>query len=137
MADWYGTSRTNMVYIDNLDGLKESLEPFDITIDEREDGSVLFSSRESCNGDFPAFGSTDEDEELEFSWEEHVMPFVKEGEVLIVMSSGAVKYQYVTGYADAYVRKGSDVQSIGLDLNHIYDLASEKLGIFPRTRAEY
>ena len=140
MANWHGTSRTNYVYVDDIDLLKETLAPFDITIDVSNDG-VMFSSRESDSGSFPSFvyvqHDDQEDKELVFDWKEHVMPYVKEGEVLIVMSVGAEKYRYVTGYSEAYVRKGTDIQSIGLDIGEIYELASEELGILPRTRAEY
>lgn len=139
MANWHGTSRTNYVFVDDIDLLKEALAPFDITIDQDERG-VMFSSRESDNGEFPSCTyiqrDGEEDEEIFFSWKEHVMPYVKEGEVLIAMEVGAEKYRFVTGYAEAYVRKGEDVQSIDIDLNQIYAMASEKFGIVPRTRAE-
>ena len=137
MANWYGRSRTNMVHIEDMEALKNSLEIFDISIYEREDGTVSFTDGDSTNGSFPSLLMTDEGEEIEFTWEKHVMPFVKENEMLIVMSSGAERRRYVTGYADAYVRRGTEVTSTGLDLNDIYAVAAVELGVHPQTRAEY
>lgn len=140
MANWYGTARSNYVFVDDIELLKEALAPFDVAVDQDERG-VMFSSRENEYGAFPNIAYIDseeqEDEEIEFSWKEHVMPYVKEGEVLIIMEVGAEKHRYITGYSEAYVRKGQDIQCLSINLNQIYEMASEKFGIVPRTLAEY
>lgn len=48
----------------------------------------------------------DDDEEIEFSFEKHVVPYLAEGQVLIATAAGAEKLRYITGWATAYAWDG-------------------------------
>lgn len=69
------------------------------------------------------------DGDYEFSWEDHIMPMVAEGEVFIVMEAGAEKLRYISGYAEAYCRKGKEVGMTALSLYDIYEKASGAFGV--------
>jgi hypothetical protein len=135
MANWYGTSRTNYFHCDRP-ALVEALKPFDLAIHDGTDGMVMLSPGEmSDTGDWPSFGSYEREgeedwpEEVEFSFERHVMPHVFEGEVVIAMSAGAEKLCYVTGNAEAYVRQGAETRTAYLSLHEIYNIAAEKFQV--------
>ncbi len=68
------------------------------------------------------------DEELEFSWN-LLMPFIKEGEVLVAMESGAEAMRYIGGYAEAFVRRGNEVKSVSVSLHDIYKKAASEFGV--------
>jgi hypothetical protein len=97
------------------------------------DGTVMFMDEDGLDGHWPSFSHDGTDM---FSWEEHVMPFIKEGEVLVVMQSGAEKHRYVTGCAEAYVRKGKRVRSVFVTLDDIYEKAAKKFKLPFRPTAE-
>lgn len=81
-------------------------------------------------GGWSRFGWNDETgDEVEFDMATHIMAFVKEGDVVIVMESGAEKLRYVTGWAKAYVRQGDAVRECGVDLDEIYGKAAIEFGI--------
>lgn len=67
--------------------------------------------------------------EYEFSWEEHIMPMIAEGEVFVIMEAGSEKIRYVTGYAQAYVRQGSSVRCVTVSLDDIYQKASSEFKV--------
>lgn len=138
MSSWYGTSRTNYVQIINLDGLREFLKQCDLNIGQHSSSSdmfAFFAGDMSEDGEWPVFYTVEipdpEDpdstleEEREFDFATDIMPFVAEGQVLVVMSAGAEKQCYVSGYSEAFIRKGEDVQSVSLNLNDIYALAAK------------
>jgi len=126
MANWYGTSRSNYVRMADLEGFKKAVEPFDLNYDEK-DGLVVFFCSDSSDGGWPGFGEDEETgEELEFSFEEHVVPYLADGEVLITMQAGAENLRYVSGYAAAYT-KGESTLYVSLD--DIYKKAAEEWGI--------
>ena len=129
MANYYATARTNHVQIEDMKGLRKSLEPFEIDISGGELHCLL------------ALGECGwlmyNDEDIQFSFEEHVMPFVKEGECLITMEIGSEKLRSLTGEAAAYVRRGKEITSTYVNLNNIYRLAQEELGCENITQAEY
>lgn len=130
MADWYGAARSNYVRIKDMEGLKASLEPFEIEIshgsDENE-GKICLLGSSADNGGMPSYIWEDgTDEMIEFSFAEHVCPFMEDGEILVVMESGAEKLRYITGYASAYNAKGDAVH---VSLSDIYTKAAEFFNI--------
>lgn len=132
--DWQGCARTNYVRVENLEGLEASLEPFDIKVYPHPKGEdyYMLSSTEA-DGGWPTWVAADEDAEdaidIEFSFEEHVMPFIAEGEALIVQDGGGGRFRYAARFAGAYVRDGDRVLSESVTIDDIYKLAAEKLGI--------
>jgi len=149
MSQWYGTARTNYFHCD-LAALAEAIEPFDLRVYEGGDGLVMLSPSEmSDDGGWPSWAQIDApdpedagetiEKEIEFSFEEYVMPYVVEGEVVIAMSAGAEKLRYVSGNALAFCRRGLEVQIVHISLQDIYALSAEKFAV-PResiTACEY
>ena len=68
-------------------------------------------------------------DEAEFSWEQHIMPFVAEGEVLVAQEIGAEKLRYLTGHATAFIRRGETIQKVGVSISDIYEEAAETFGV--------
>lgn len=140
MADWNGSARTNFVRIKDKQGLIASLEPFgDIHLGwhpKFPDSVVCFDGSRSEFGGFPSTVWDEEDNEVEFSWAEHVAPFLAEGEVLVFMESGSEKLRYISGHAGAITWDGREVV---IYLGDIYRMAAEKFGVDVNciTRAEY
>lgn len=129
MANWYGAARSNKFTVVDMDGFKTALAPFgDIEISEC-DGKVCLLVIGGDYGGWPLVVFDDQDEEIEFDPTVHIMPYVKEGEVVVLMEAGAEKLRYITGNAQAYVRIGDKVKTEYLDLNHIYHNAADKFGI--------
>ena len=129
MANWIGTSRTNYVLCTDRTGLVNSLEGFAIDVRFNDDDQVMFMDEGSDDGNWPFYRTTEEGEEEDFDWALHVMPFIAEGEVLVVAQAGAEKRRYVTGWSEAYVRKGKEVSSVAVSINDIYQKASHEFGI--------
>lgn len=127
MANWYGASRTNYFHCDDRAALETAIEPFDLQIMPGSYETLLMlAPSELSEGGWPIFAITEDDVEIEFSFEKIVMPHVKEGEVVITMSAGAEKLRYVTGQAQAFIRKGEEVRSCALSLNDIYAKAAAR-----------
>ena len=84
-----------------------------------------------------ALGVTEDDLEddldsggdVEFSWEQHIMPFIAENEVLVVVIAGAEKLRYVTGFAQALIRRGDEVSTTTIRLSGIYSKAAQEFGV--------
>lgn len=132
MADWNGFARTNFFPVVDIEGLKASLKPFDgdLFIEEHDKNKGHFSLEGAGQyGGFPTSILDDDSKEISFDFAEHVMPFVRENFVVITMESGAEKLRYITGYSEAYVRKGSVVEQTILTLQDIYEKAAETFGV--------
>jgi hypothetical protein len=133
MANWTGAARTNYVRISNLEGLKESLDIFPLSIDKHPAHADFYCiDSDDEYGGWPtcAWVETENgDQEVEFSFSSHVMPFVAEGEVLVAFECGWEKLRYLTGVSQAFVRKGAEIKSVEIGLEQIYQKASEELGV--------
>jgi hypothetical protein len=138
MANWYGSARTNYVRVSDMEALKENVLNFGIKMVEK-DGKVAFFPDDYSDGDFPYSMDDDEGNEIIFSWEDIIMPYIAELEVFVVMCCGAEKLRYITGDAQAYCRKGSTVQFCGVNLNDIFSKAALEfdVDITQMTPAEY
>ena len=121
MANWYGTSRTNFVRVKNVEAAKASLEDFNNTIHTHplQPDFIMISGDD--DGDFSTSALVDlddgGDEEVELDWAEWAQKHLAEGQVLIMMSAGAEKLRYVSGYAKAYSWMGNELT---ITLNDIY-----------------
>ena len=129
MANWYGTARTNYVTLTDAEQVNRIISAFGTTMHQesesctRTDGKYAFFPNRDSDGDFDYYMFDDDGDEIEFVWED-IMPFVAEGEVLVVIVSGAEKSRYITGDAQAYCRKGDDIMSTGVALTDIYAKAA-------------
>lgn len=133
MANWYGTARSNKFTVVDMDGFKTALAPFgDIEIAQR-DGKVMLMVTDGDYGGWPSvvydWVEGEGDVEIEFSPAIHIMPYVKEGEVVVLMEAGAEKLRYITGNAQAYIRIGDEVKTEYLDLSRIYHNAADAFGV--------
>lgn len=139
MANWNGVARTNYVRVENIKALRAALEPWPIAMHETKDHLVAFFA-ETDDGNFPSFTTDENDEEIEFSFADVVMPHIAAGEVLVTMTIGAERKRYLTGVASALVRDGDgNVDFLSFDLNDIYERAAKKFGVAQKSinRAEY
>lgn len=57
------------------------------------------------------------------------MPFVKEGEVLILLEVGEEGVRYVSGSACAWIRRGTEISELNLALANIYQMAADAFGV--------
>lgn len=131
MSDTNGGARTNFVRVEDLEGLKKSMERFEITVDEHfeEPGYVMLYGTDD-HGDWPTTIEDEDGNEIEFSFKDHVMPFIREGEVLVCMSCGFVPgLSYLYGLTKAFIRHGNDVDSIRISMQDIYQRAAEKFHV--------
>lgn len=137
MVDYKGKERTNFFEVQDIEGLRESLKDYDINIHQREAGSDFYMLYPSTDdGCFPFNTYNDEtNEEIHFEFESEVMPFVREGEVVVYMGSGHEKLSYISGCAYAYMRQGDDVKVSGFNLNDIYQKAANEFDIDVNTIA--
>jgi len=128
MADWNGAARSNYVHLTNVSAVMAELTPFAIELSRGKNDTFCFLSV-TDDGGWPSVSWDDEYNETEFTWEHNVMPFVREGEVLVAMQSGHEKLRYITGHAEAYVRHHDEVKMTNLSLGDIYAKAAELFGL--------
>lgn len=125
MSNWVGSARTNYVKVADMAGLVKALEDVELEIVTTTDGLTCFLS-DSDGGTFPGYFWTEdtngEDEEQEFDFQKHVIPYLAGGEVLITIEVGAEKLRYLTGFASAYTK---DKDPINISLADIYEKASK------------
>ena len=139
MANYYGSARSNYVKFKDLDGLEQALSLFEISINNREDGLTTLCSEDS-DGGWPSIVYYDdgefEDVELELDPLVHIVPFLAEGEVIVLMEAGAEKLRYLVGAAVAYTWDGREC-SVSID--DIYTKAEKEFGLPENsiTYAEY
>lgn len=140
MSNWSGNFRTNYVRVEDAKGLIKSIAPFDLELIKhpKHKDVYRFNSTDQFGGQpSSAFIEADEndddakDEDIEFDWEKHVMPFLPLGEVLITMESGADEPRYVSGAAGAYMRdpKTGNCRSTYMNIRNIHSVASVRFGI--------
>lgn len=133
MANWYGIARSNYVLVKELQSLRRALEPWPISIHKKHaddsdfDVYVCFLSDEQDSGGWPTICWMDgDDDETEFDPVRLICPHMAEGQVLVMMESGAEKLRYITGHAVAYTHDGREVH---VDLTDIYSKAADAFGV--------
>lgn len=126
MSNYYGVGRTNYFAVTDLDKLKKALEPFphlELHAKKSLDDTLACILDISDSGDF----SCEDDDCNEFSFEEHVLPYMDKECVLVVMHSGACKHAYIGGSATAYYKD----EVIMICLEDIYHEIADKFHIQP------
>jgi hypothetical protein len=123
MTKWYGFSRTNFVKVKDVQALRMVLLPFSIAAQLHPEAPNFVSLRSMTDrGDFTSSRQGDDEIEIEFSFEKHVVPHLVEGQVLLVQVVGNEKLRYLTGYAHAYAWDG---RMVGINIEDITRFAAE------------
>lgn len=132
-------ARTNFIKIEDIEGLQESLAIFpEIIIEPHQDEPdyhMLYV--DNHDGAWPSHGEiehkTEGDdfyiEEVDFRFEEHVMPFVAEGEVLVLQEIIYEGLRYVSGGSSAYMREGNEIKEAHVNMEEIYEKAAQAFGV--------
>ena len=87
--DYTGTGRTNYVTIIDVDGLKNSIAPFSIEIREHGERKGMYAFFDTFDQGWPDHGRDVEGNDIELDIGQMIMPFVAEGEVLVMMDCGS------------------------------------------------
>jgi hypothetical protein len=139
MADWYGTSRSNYFKVKDLDKFKALCARWGVEFVAKHDAPWLVGFLgQSEYGGLPSYlieedGNTGEEIELDSDdFYKELAEHLKDGEVAVMIESGAEKLRYITGYAVAVNSKG---KVVSVTLDDIYKKAM-RLGK-NITRAEY
>jgi hypothetical protein len=139
MSNWTGAARSNYVRFTDIEGLRQALRPFDISIEdgwEGMEGMHALFSQDSDTGAWPITTYVEDEDgerEVEFDPVALICPFMAPDQVLVMVEAGHEKLRYITGHAIAYNAKG---ESVGLSLLEIYGRAEEAFGL-KTTAAEY
>ena len=131
MANWYGTSRSNYFNVKDEGAFREWAERRDLEVLENPSG--LFGVAPSSMSEDGSWPSYDCDEDCEIDFQAELIEHLAEGQVAIIMTIGAEKLRYLTGYSVALAWDG---RRISVDIADIYDKVETEFGVKP-TAAEY
>ena len=131
MANWYGTSRSNYFKVENEEAFREWAERRDLEVLENPSG--LFGVAPSSMSEDGSWPSYDCDEDCEIDFQAELIEHLAEGQVAIIMTIGAEKLRYLTGYSVALAWDG---RRISVDIADIYDKVEVEFGLQP-TAAGY
>lgn len=133
MSQMYGNARTNFVPVIDIEGLKRSVEPFEIIIHHNaKDDTYCLVKPEYADYDFPDTIEDDDGNEISFTWTDNVMPFIKENTGLEVRTVAYDKRD-LFGDTTIFIRHGDTVDAVGISLDNIYNMAKDKWGIAVKT----
>ena len=130
---WQGYARTNWVRVSDLEGLKEVAACAGLSIKQDEDNPEFFcllADVDNLTG-FPStyYTSMESMESVDFTFDRCIMPYIEIGEVLVVMEIGGQKFDAITGYAHAFIRRESGVNNVELHLDDVYGLAARAFNV--------
>ena len=131
MANWYGTSRSNYFNVKDEGAFREWAERRDLEVLENPSG--LFGVAPSSMSEDGSWPSYDCDEDCEIDFQTELIEHLAEGQVAIIMTIGAEKLRYLTGYSVALAWDG---RRISVDIADIYDKVETEFGVAPNI-AEY
>lgn len=126
MANWYGTSRSNYFRVKEEAAFRQWADNLHLGIFEHDQDHGLFAIHPGdwCdNGSWPSC-DLETDEEIDIA--DQLSKHLAEGQVAVLMTAGAEKLRYITGYAIA-VNADGDVVSVSLD--DIYAKAAESFKV--------
>ena len=131
MANWYGTSRSNYFNVKDEGAFREWAERRDLEIFTNLVGQLAVApSSMSEDGSWPSY---DDDDDCEIDFQAELIEHLAEGQVAIIMTIGAEKLRYLTGYSVALAWDG---RRISVDIADIYDKVETEFGVAPNI-AEY
>ena len=136
MANYYGQTRTNYFLVKDADAFKAEMANYEVNVIEQKIGEetgygILDTDPDGGGLQWSQFNEETEDYD-DLVWEVIIGNHLKDGEVCVLMETGAEKYRYLSGWAIAFNNKG---ETRRVDITDIYDLAKE-LGTGV-TQAEY
>lgn len=135
MANWVGISRSNYFHVKDVEAFSKFVAC--TGIDAFSDDQGRYAVAAEVDGFWPSSifkcyeDETEDYEDIDFV--DELATHLADGEVAVLMTAGAEKLRYVTGYAIAVKNDGS---TITVDINNIYDNVLDAWGIVP-SRAEY
>lgn len=136
MANYYGQARTNYFLVKDAEAFKAEMANYSVNVIEQKIGEetgygILDEDSDGGGLQWSQFNEETEDYD-DLVWEVIIGNHLKDGEVCVLMETGAEKYRYLSGWAIAFNNKG---ESRRVDITDIYDLAKELgTGVTP---AEY
>jgi len=136
MANYYGQARTNYFLVKDAEAFKTEMANYPVNVIEQKIGEETgygILDEDADGGGLPwSLFNEDTDEYDDLVWEVIIGQHLKDGEVCVLMETGAEKYRYLSGWAIAFNNKG---ETRRVDITDIYNLAKELgTGITP---AEY
>lgn len=110
MANFYGTSRSNYVFVKDADAAIASLADFDINVHRHpnHDNAIMLSGNDD-DGTFSTSTLDDDGDEIYLDFSEWAQEHLVDGQTLILVSAGAEKLRYVSAWAEAYTWRGERV----------------------------
>jgi len=131
MANWYGTSRSNYFNVEDEGAFREWAERRNLEVLEDRRGLLgVAPSSMSEDGSWPSY---DDDDDCEIDFQAELIEHLAEGQVAILMTIGAEKLWYLTGFSVALAWDG---RRMSVDIADIYDKVELEFGVVP-TAAEY
>lgn len=140
MANFVTHARTNYVTIKDPETFKKEMEFWNIEVVADCDNTPNFVCLLPANGSENGFDIVRFDEktgdEKTFRFEEHVVPHMEQGQVLVAQSIGYEKLGYITGQAVAFTH---DKPPVRVDISDIYKKAADAFNVDVNntTLAEY
>ena len=109
MANWYGTSRSNYFKVKDEEAFREWADSRDLEVLEKPHGLFgVAPSSMSEDGSWPSYYyDEDREEEYEIDFQAELIEHLAEGQVAILMTIGAEKLRYLTGYSVALPGMGA------------------------------
>ena len=130
MADFLATSRSNYVIVKNVDAAIESLKNYDIPIHRHPTNSyAIMLAGGGDNGTFSSSYVDESGDEIHLDLAKWAATHLVEGQVLVLVSVGAEKLDYVSAWAEAYTWKGEAITVNLLDV--LFSRIQSDLGIPP------
>ena len=136
MANYYGQTRTNYFLVKDAEAFKAEMANYEVNVIEQNIGGetcygILDTDPDGGGLQWSQFNEETEDYD-DLVWEDIIGKHLRDGEVCVLVETGAEKYRYLNGWAIAFNNKG---ETRRVDTTDIYELAKEiGTGI---TRAEY
>ena len=132
MANWYGQSRSNYFKVKNASAFKAWANALHRQV--WSDGDELFALADNSEGFWPHERWDEEAEEgIDCDFGVELQGHLADGEVAILMTTGAEKLRYLTGYA---VALNADGRRLDVNLDNIYDKVRAEFGVHP-TQVSY
>jgi hypothetical protein len=126
MANYYGQSRTNYFLVKDEAAFKAEMEKYNVTvitskIDDQTAYGIMDADNDGGGLQWSQFNDDTEDYD-DIPWEHVIGQHLQDGQVAILVETGAEKYRYLSGWAIAFNNKG---ESRRVDINDIFELAKE------------
>lgn len=134
MANWYGQARSNYFKVKDIEAFKEALSPVEIEVSySPENDNCMIMSNDEYGGWPSQYYDEDIGDSVDFELTTIVAQHLVEGQVCVLIETGAEKLRYLSGHSVAFDHSG---ETVYVSLDDIYAKAEEKFGITP-THASY